>query len=411
MKGSLIIISNFNFQSRQGAAFSRLLCYAKALERDFNVHITSKYYSSDYKSTEQEKILSNLFISSSYRQKQKSKIYRIFFRQFDFIGSYRYLKEIDRSFCPVDNNIIYLFYGSEFSLTLVTLIYFKLIKKRKVFIEKSELEMGVIINQGERFSLKSILMSFLFPVQFVLSLIVDLLAFFFSGAIVISKRLKVFYDRFSLNVLYVPILTETSPDLPFSKLTYKDFFFIGFTGAISEKKEGIFGFIKALGKLPPGVKNIIRLNIYGNGDKDLVEKFLKENSRYGLLKNVVIHDLIDSQAIPAKLSDQNLLVLSRISNLQTEYGFSTKLAEYLASGVPVLASRVSDNSVFLKDNVNALLVEPGDIDEMTRKILFAVQNPSIIQKIGLEGRKIAEQFFYYGLYSEKLKMFLLGHLK
>lgn len=335
-------------------------------------------------------------------------LFRLLFRHFDFTGAYRYLQNINQVFPTNENsNNIYLFYGSELALSIVTLFYLKLLKRKKVFIEKSELEIGIILNQGIQLNIKGLLALSLFPFQFICSLLVDLFAPLFSGIIVISKKLERFYGRFFSRMLYVPIINSLAEEKPITIEPDNEHFLIGYTGTISKKKDGLFEFVEALGKLPQVYKDVILFNIYGEGNNEEINELKKEIAAKHLESIVIINKIVPAKEVPAILRKQHLLVLTRSSNIQTEYGFSTKLAEYLAAGVPVLATKVSDNSLYLKDGENALLVEPGDITAIALKIQFAVNNRMNISNIGNVGRKTAERHFYYGLYTDQLRKFFL----
>jgi glycosyltransferase involved in cell wall biosynthesis len=404
----LIVISNFSFTSRQGAAYSRLLCYSHALENEFNVIITSRYEGDFDEIFENTLILNNLFLLSSKKGKQKTKIYRLLFRHFDFLGSYRYLRNVRKALNISSSTAnIFLFYSSDFALAIVALIYLKVFKQYKVFIEKSELEIGITLNQNIKFNLKGFITLILFPFHLSCSLIVDFMAPFFSGIIVISKKLEKLYGRFNRKMIYIPILTDTTKFILGASKIDNSFFYIGYTGAISRKKDGIFEFIKALGILPQIYKDEIKFNIYGEGNKEDVSLLNKIINIYQLHNVVIFKNTVPAQNIPEILVDHDLLVITRASNIQTEYGFSTKLAEYLASGVLVLATKVSDNPYYLSDVINSLLVDPGDINAIALKIIYAIDNRNKTKNIGLEGRKLAMQYFHYSLYSETFKEFLL----
>ena len=64
----------------------------------------------------------------------------------------------------------------------------------------------------------------------------------------------------------------------------------------------------------------------------------------------------------------HLLILPRPINKRTIYGFSTKLSEYLVSGIPVLLTDVSDNAMFIKDNYNGYIIPPGSADAIAGKL-------------------------------------------
>jgi hypothetical protein len=67
-----------------------------------------------------------------------------------------------------------------------------------------------------------------------------------------------------------------------------------------------------------------------------------------------------------------------------------KLYEYLATGKPTIASRVGSILDVLEDGVNGILYTPGDLVELSDKILFLASDPKKAMKVGLAGRKSVE---------------------
>lgn len=61
--------------------------------------------------------------------------------------------------------------------------------------------------------------------------------------------------------------------------------------------------------------------------------------------------------MPQMLKNAEALVLDRPNSLQAQYGFPTKLGEYLLTGNPVVVTKVGDIPLYLKDGVSALLSE------------------------------------------------------
>lgn len=61
--------------------------------------------------------------------------------------------------------------------------------------------------------------------------------------------------------------------------------------------------------------------------------------------------------VSQRLTEYSLLTFPRVLNLQTKFRFSTKLTEFMASGVPVFTANVSDNSLFVKDGLNGFIMQ------------------------------------------------------
>ncbi len=106
------------------------------------------------------------------------------------------------------------------------------------------------------------------------------------------------------------------------------------------------------------------------------------------------------------LNSMDILCMTRLNTAFSNAGFPFKLGEYLATGNPVIASRVSDVERFLSDKKNAILVQPGSIREICDAIDWIIDNPELVKSMGAKGRKVAENFFDYKLQGKTLIEFL-----
>ncbi len=79
-------------------------------------------------------------------------------------------------------------------------------------------------------------------------------------------------------------------------------------------------------------------------------------------------------------------------SLQADYGFSTKLGEYLATGRPVVSTKVGEIEKYLIDRKNAFLCEPNIIS-VAEAICCIIEDYDSALKIGQEGKRCALEFF------------------
>ena len=95
-----------------------------------------------------------------------------------------------------------------------------------------------------------------------------------------------------------------------------------------------------------------------------------------------------------------MLVLARPDNKQSEAGFPTKLGEYLATGKPVVVTRVGEIPEYLKDQENAFIASPGDAHNFAMKMKQVMNNYDDALKVGHKGQQLALTTFnstYQGL--------------
>jgi len=76
---------------------------------------------------------------------------------------------------------------------------------------------------------------------------------------------------------------------------------------------------------------------------------------------------------------------------QRFFGSPTKLFEYMALGLPVVASRLEQLAEILEDGTTAVLVEPGNATDLARGIREVLGRPDRGAALGLAAREAAEQ--------------------
>jgi glycosyltransferase involved in cell wall biosynthesis len=71
------------------------------------------------------------------------------------------------------------------------------------------------------------------------------------------------------------------------------------------------------------------------------------------------------------------------------FGSPTKLFEYMAMGKGIVASRLGQIGEVLEDEHTALLVQPGDVQELTEAILRLTTSPELRERLGAAARRAA----------------------
>jgi glycosyltransferase involved in cell wall biosynthesis len=120
---------------------------------------------------------------------------------------------------------------------------------------------------------------------------------------------------------------------------------------------------------------------------------------------------IDHDEVIRTMKGASCLVLARPDSLQARAGFPTKLGEYLATGRPVVVTKVGEIPDFLMDEVSAYLVDAsGDRSDLAEKIAEKILNVfsdlEKAEKIGVEGRTVALKCFDWRVYSLPLNEWL-----
>ena len=169
--------------------------------------------------------------------------------------------------------------------------------------------------------------------------------------------------------------------------------YIAYCGELSNNKDGVDELIKSFA-IVARRHNDVKLYIIGKdpSSKDEMENFMLID-RLGIKERVVFTGMVPAANVPKLLKNAQVLVLDRPDSLQAQYGFPTKLGEYLLSENPVVLTKVGDIPLFFKDGENAILAEQRNSEEFADKICWALENFAEASRIGYRGSKTARIHF------------------
>jgi len=92
-------------------------------------------------------------------------------------------------------------------------------------------------------------------------------------------------------------------------------------------------------------------------------------------------------------------------------GLPNAVLEYMAAGLPTIATRVGGNAELVQDGVTGLLVMPQDSGALAKALLRLLRDPQLLQQIASAGRRLATEGFSFdrlvretdALYTELLR--------
>jgi glycosyltransferase involved in cell wall biosynthesis len=94
---------------------------------------------------------------------------------------------------------------------------------------------------------------------------------------------------------------------------------------------------------------------------------------------------VPDEELERQLQDADLLCMTRVDDPYAHAGFPYKLGEYLATGNPVLATRVGDIEEYLRDGESAVIVPPGDRSAMAAAMHRMSGDRETARRIGTAG--------------------------
>jgi glycosyltransferase involved in cell wall biosynthesis len=216
----------------------------------------------------------------------------------------------------------------------------------------------------------------------------------FDGFVVISKSLEAYFKPHltkNTPVFLLPILVETER---FKINTSEILPRIIYCGSMQGDKDGVPILIEAFRRIAPDYPEI-QLYLIGSIEFEGFSALTEKVNEYNLEDRIVFTGRIEREQMPELLCSGLILALARPYTKQAEGGFPTKLGEYLATGRPTIVTAVGEIPDYLTHKVNALLPEPGNVDDFATNLRFALDNPELAEKIGRNGEKIANEVFNY----------------
>ena len=150
----------------------------------------------------------------------------------------------------------------------------------------------------------------------------------------------------------------------------EDAFVVGMVGRLSKQKAPDT-FVKSAKLIKEKIPNAFFLMV-GDGElRDQVESLINQ---YDLGSSFLITGWVDNPTAYMKIMDVGML-LSRWE------GFGLVLPEYMACGVPIVATNVDAIPNIIKDSVNGMLVNEDDYHEAANKVIFVHKHVEVKQHL------------------------------
>lgn len=197
-----------------------------------------------------------------------------------------------------------------------------------------------------------------------------------------KKAIKKIYNR---DVLVIPNGIDLEKFKDLSKVTLRK-------GWKIEDEEKILTFV---GTLRPfkGVEYLIRamkiirqknadarLMLVGNGEnREKLEKLVKELI---LEEYVRFIGKVQNEEVPEYMVASDIFILPSLSE-----GFPVTVLEAMASGLPIIVTRVRGLQEIIKDGENGFLVEPKNPEQIAEKVLMLLEDEELRERISRNNKK------------------------
>ena len=136
--------------------------------------------------------------------------------------------------------------------------------------------------------------------------------------------------------------------------------------------------------------------------RDKAIDFVALSESLGLQGHVLFTGLLGLDEVRNLLHAANVLVMPKIDHKMNRVAAPIKLPEYLSSNKPVVASRVGDISKYLRDGQDVLFCKPSDPEDLADKILRLLDDPSLAERIGASGARVARERMDHRVWAQKV---------
>jgi len=173
-----------------------------------------------------------------------------------------------------------------------------------------------------------------------------------------------------------------------------------FTGAIVPTQD-LECLIKSASVVVKKIPNIKFLIVGGVISRIYYEKLKRLVKRLKLSSNIVFTGRKRFNEIPKIVSAADITVALYKKNSQ--FGFSPlKVFEYMAVGKPIVATKMPFITEILNDGETAILVDPGNHEQLAEAIITLLSNQELAKKIGKKGRMETQEKYSYDVATKRL---------
>jgi len=183
-----------------------------------------------------------------------------------------------------------------------------------------------------------------------------------------------------------------------------------FSGVPDTRQEKVLVYVGGIGKLRGAFQMIraldhlthiddLRLDLVGRFDPPALENELRTLPGY---QHVRFHGWVPPGQIYAHLRTANIGLACLHPEPRFTVAFPVKLFEYMAAGLPVIASNFPLWKEIVEGNECGLTVNPLDPEEIARAIEYLITHPVEAHRMGENGRRAVEKKYNWEREGQKL---------
>jgi glycosyltransferase involved in cell wall biosynthesis len=195
------------------------------------------------------------------------------------------------------------------------------------------------------------------------------------------------------NVHIVPNGVDVRRFTPAGRKHTHDGYVVGFVGTL-KPWHGLPALIDAFATIAPDITQA-HLKVVGDGPERA--RIIAQVRRRGLLEQTTLTGSVPHEDVPALLRTMDVTV-APYPALDDFYFSPLKLTEYMAAGLPVVASRIGQVRSLVRHEETGLLFPPGDARELAGALRRLYDDPPLRRRLGAAAREfVAERCTWTGV--------------
>ncbi len=154
---------------------------------------------------------------------------------------------------------------------------------------------------------------------------------------------------------------------------------------------GIDTLIDAVSGLPEKTKRQIRVDLYGSGSDEYVSELISDVTLETGLQ-IHWHGLVPHEELPARAARSDIAVSPIPPYEAYQVSSPAKVFEYLAMGLPIVASRIEPHERILADGKNALLFDANCPDDCGEKLEHLIKHNGFREQLSEHARMTSLEY-------------------
>lgn len=162
---------------------------------------------------------------------------------------------------------------------------------------------------------------------------------------------------------------------------------------------GFDTFVDAVSRLDQATQSKLRFDLIGGGDDQYINHLVSRIDDELPTLSFEYHGYVEHEAVPslAAKSDVAISLLPRLESFSVSS--PAKIYEYLALGLPIIATDIPAHHRILTHGEDAIIVDPDDVDTVAAAIQSLLSEPDRINRLSEGARNTALQHSWESRFS------------